>query len=648
MHSQPETHRDVLYGNKLPTVLLGLDNCGEVFTVNERVYRGIFQGFGEQTQRVHSRCRRAGLFDAGVVKTEICDDEGLKQLGYELVLEHERIPFISYAHEWSPQMLKDAALFQLDLNLRLIEHGLILKDCGSTANVLFDNAQPVQVDFLSIIPIEELVRQDWLVPLPLDLPRESGSLYEIFRRIFYPGMLHPLYLMAQGRIAQAQKRMLETFLNVAQESLSREEALSEAPARLRAHFTYFLGAKANALRRNDLIGFHRIQRLEIEHLAVELYHSGYSDYYELKGEDLPHTPSEKWKSKQRAVFEALNEYKPATVLDLGANTGWFSTLAAKSGANVIAADIDPACADIFYRKLRSGRLRILPLVFDLLNSTPDMGAHASLRSEPHFTKSHLPGRAPLLLSSQKRLNCDLVLALALIHHLCLGRGVHIAEAVSLLSGYSNDVLLLEFVEANDPLVVGEPEFFQARYRAPHQFDWYNLENLIGELKRHFLNIRKVSLTETRILLVCDRRHGSVEIDERKDDSIEHITWKGQHIASIIRSGFLPSKTVFISPESYYQQLGFVVYPKDGVVSRHSHLPLQRHLVGTPETLLVRKGKAEVHLFAIDKSQVGTWVLEQGDIIQLVSGGHRFKCLQDTVFLEIKQGPYTGLVEKEPF
>lgn len=130
--------------------------------------------------------------------------------------------------------------------------------------------------------------------------------------------------------------------------------------------------------------------------------------------------------------------------------------------------------------------------------------------------------------------------------------------------------------------------------------------------------------------------------------MEHITWLDQHIATIIRHDYMPTETTFISPDSYYQQLGFVVYPKDGVVARHAHLPLQRHLIGTPETLLIRKGRADVELYAMDKSLLGTWTLEEGDMIQLVSGGHSFKCLEDTVFLEIKQGPYTGLVEKEHF
>jgi hypothetical protein len=133
-----------------------------------------------------------------------------------------------------------------------------------------------------------------------------------------------------------------------------------------------------------------------------------------------------------------------------------------------------------------------------------------------------------------------------------------------------------------------------------------------------------------------------------NNAIERITWHDQHIATIIRCEYAPETTTFTSPDSYYQQLGFIVYPRGGVVKRHSHLPLQRHLVGTPETIVIRKGRAEVELYNMDKSPLGTWLLEEGDIIQLVSGGHSFKCLENTILLEIKQGPYTGLVEKEQF
>jgi hypothetical protein len=146
----------------------------------------------------------------------------------------------------------------------------------------------------------------------------------------------------------------------------------------------------------------------------------------------------------------------------------------------------------------------------------------------------------------------------------------------------------------------------------------------------------------------DVSNGQNDMLSEPHEPIEHIVWHDQHIATIIRRDYMPDTTTFISPDSYYQQAGFVVYPKDGIVPRHSHLPLQRHLIGTPETLIIRKGNVAVELYALDKSLLGVWELDEGDIILLVSGGHRFKCQKDTVFLEIKQGPYTGLVEKERF
>lgn len=130
--------------------------------------------------------------------------------------------------------------------------------------------------------------------------------------------------------------------------------------------------------------------------------------------------------------------------------------------------------------------------------------------------------------------------------------------------------------------------------------------------------------------------------------IQHIMWSHQHIATIIRAEYAPDQTRFVTPDHYYQQAGFIVYPKGGHIRRHAHLPLQRHLTGTPETLILRKGKIDIDLYAMDKSFLGTWTLSTGDIILLVSGGHQCRCLEDSVLLEIKQGPYTGFTEKEFF
>jgi hypothetical protein len=140
----------------------------------------------------------------------------------------------------------------------------------------------------------------------------------------------------------------------------------------------------------------------------------------------------------------------------------------------------------------------------------------------------------------------------------------------------------------------------------------------------------------------------MDSEQPTSSPIEHIMWHDQHIATIIRRDYLPDKTTFVTPDGYHQQAGCVVYPKGGEVRRHVHLPIQRHLVGTSEALAVRKGRVEAELYALDRTPLGTWTLEQGDVILLVAGGHGFRCLEDSVLFEIKQGPYTGLVEKETF
>ena len=132
------------------------------------------------------------------------------------------------------------------------------------------------------------------------------------------------------------------------------------------------------------------------------------------------------------------------------------------------------------------------------------------------------------------------------------------------------------------------------------------------------------------------------------NEIEWIKSGEQTIAIIIRQSYEPIKTTFITPDEFKQQIGFIVYPDGGKIPAHDHLPLERNIVGTSETLLLRKGKVEVDLFDLDRKMIATRILEEGDILVLVSGGHGFKMLKDSVFFEIRQGPYTGLVEKDNF
>lgn len=120
------------------------------------------------------------------------------------------------------------------------------------------------------------------------------------------------------------------------------------------------------------------------------------------------------------------------------------------------------------------------------------------------------------------------------------------------------------------------------------------------------------------------------------------------LAYIVRAASHPETTVFVTPPELPLQLGFIVYPADSDIPRHLHRPIQRQLAETLEVLIVRSGRTRVDFYSKFKEFVTSREVGAGDVLLLVSGGHGFHQLEDTVLVEVKQGPYTGLDEKERF
>jgi hypothetical protein len=139
--------------------------------------------------------------------------------------------------------------------------------------------------------------------------------------------------------------------------------------------------------------------------------------------------------KTRLVAEWLDRIGPRTVWDLGANTGAFSRLAARNGALTVAFDADVATVDRHFRDcVARAEERVLPLVLDLTNPSPSLGWH-------HRERASLRERGP----------ADLVLALALAHHLAIGNNVPLADVADFLSDVGR-ALVIEFVPKGDPQV----------------------------------------------------------------------------------------------------------------------------------------------------------------------------------------------------
>jgi len=131
------------------------------------------------------------------------------------------------------------------------------------------------------------------------------------------------------------------------------------------------------------------------------------------------------------------------------------------------------------------------------------------------------------------------------------------------------------------------------------------------------------------------------IEQVRDDD-------GCSLACIVRASFRPEATQFVTADDQSQQVGFIVYGAGEEIARHAHLPIARSIVGTGEVLIVRKGRCEVDLYGGSGKLAATRELRLGDVLIFFAGGHGFRMLEDTVLLEVKQGPYTGLAEKEYF
>ena len=129
---------------------------------------------------------------------------------------------------------------------------------------------------------------------------------------------------------------------------------------------------------------------------------------------------------------------------------------------------------------------------------------------------------------------------------------------------------------------------------------------------------------------------------------EIISWNGQPLVYIIWPDPLPERTTFVTPPEFKQQVGFVVYPAGGEIAKHLHLALERRLVGTSEVLVLLKGCCLIDVYTDGKELVATRELNAGNVMLMVGGGHGFRIQEDTVFLEIKQGPYLDTEEKERF
>jgi ribosomal protein L11 methylase PrmA len=340
------------------------------------------------------------------------------------VIKPRLIPYLSWPYEWSFQQLKDAALLTLDIQLYALKKDMTLKD-ASAYNVQFHEGGPVLIDTLSFARYEEgqpwpayrqfcqhflgplalmsyvdprmvLMLRDYIDGIPLDLavkllPRKAFLRY---------GLLAHLYLHARSQ----QKH-----------SDDGRAGSGQAPSISRAALTALLSGLRST-----------VAKLGAPAVATE-----WENYYQDTNYSDPGM-----QHKLQVIGEILGRgERPISVMDLGANTGRFSRLAAEYVDTVIAQDIDHNAIDALYRQLRSeGGKQILPLVQDLANPSPGIGWAQSERE-----------------GLMQRGEVGLVMGLALIHHLAIGNNLPLPTVASFFAALAPRAII-EFVPKGDSQV----------------------------------------------------------------------------------------------------------------------------------------------------------------------------------------------------
>jgi SAM-dependent methyltransferase len=474
--------------------LLGFDDNGEVFDRDTLVYRKISDGYKPRVSELHRLYRENALVSKGIVETTLREDGDL---------EHRRL-VISYPFEWPANMYKDAVLFHLGLFAQLDEAGLTLKDALPN-NVLFEHTSPVFVDFLSLVPRDRLKEAAWL-----DAGGYADARFAVVEKMLLPYLLLPLLFFARCDFRTARELLSTRSCNCDGAPPSWRELLRPPAGRglwrryLRALSAgaAIVPARQGGSAKSPAHFRALIDRLVrvVADLDVTPPRSGYSFYYDEKREALSLADTAAFLPKQKTVHDILRARAPGSVLDIGANTGWYSVLAAGLGASVIALEDDESCIDILYARAKRERLRILPLKGSFAGLTTEI--HGAKALERDYAERGV-GRNALYRAGVDRLAADLVLVLGLFHHLVLGEGRPIEGVLEILARLTRRTLVLEFIALDDEKVVGEPGFF-ANLR---KFDAgsYNLERVLQAGRRHFPRVEVLaSHPASRTIVAFDR------------------------------------------------------------------------------------------------------------------------------------------------
>lgn len=444
------------------------DPSGFIFEKDGVLYRQVNTVFKEHFELFNS----SGLYQRLVQKDLLIPHQILHEnlsgdAGWYATLKPERIAFISYPYEWSFDMLKDAALLTLKLAREGLASGMILKD-ATPYNIQWHKGKFVFIDSLSFEKYDE--EKPWIA-------------YHQFCESF----LAPLLLM------HYRKNALSALLLAYPEGIPLHIASALLPWRtklslhiyLHIHLHAGLGKKKQAEKQKRVkFSRHKLNNLLtslellIQKLKAPVQLTAWSAYYEEASQRKDYLENKRkiiqqWLVKLGALI---------TAADLGANNGEFSRLIASKNILTLAADFDPYCINSLYNEIKKKTEHNLqPLVIDLANPSPAIGVNNEERA-----------------SFSGRLRVDLVLALALIHHLAIGKNIPFGMIASFLKPLGR-YLIIEFVPKMDDkvqlMLTAKKDIYtdytQANFEAAFK-DYYSItskENIAGSNRVLYLMTR---------------------------------------------------------------------------------------------------------------------------------------------------------------
>lgn len=449
------------------------DPSGFIFTRQGVLYRQVNRHY----QADYDRLMRSGLYEklveAGylVAHHEVDELPAEPELAYK-ILQPERIDFISYPYEWSFSQLKDAALATLKIQKKALDTNQVLKD-ASAYNIQFQRGRPVLVDTLSFTAYEE--GQPWVA-----------------YRQFCQHFLAPLALMAHTDVRLIS--LLRTYidgvpLDLASRLLPKRTRLDfnlathihwhAAAQRRYADQVPQRGKSGVNVSRIALQGLLDSLQTAVRKLSWKPAGTEWGAYY---AQDASHYSGEALGHKGELVTRFIEKVQPQTVWDLGANTGRFSRLASQRGIPTVAFDIDPAAVEINYLQVAKHKeTHLLPLVMDFTNPSPALGW-------AHRERQSMLERSP----------ADLVLALALVHHLAISNNVPLSQ-LSDFFARAGRWFVIEFVPKEDSQVQK-----LLAWRADI-FDHYTQEQFERVFGRRFVIHEKAPVEHTpRTLYLMER------------------------------------------------------------------------------------------------------------------------------------------------